>query len=87
MPRLYPIPDISDPCWTDANWRSETLSQVCTAEALTQQEVSRLTGASTNTVRFWLSNHSTTRVGASTLRALLYDLNARHVPALRGGRA
>ena len=85
MPELHPIPDIEDPCWTDKAWRKTTLLHVRESESLTNADLARLTGTSPNTVRFWTTEHHVS-IGASTLRALLYDLNARHIPAIRGAQ-
>lgn len=86
MPDLHNIPARDDPCWGDADWRRDTLIRVCASHDIDESELARLTGSTTNTVRFWLTKHRSC-VGVSTLRALLYDLNARRLPALRGQRA
>jgi len=83
LPDLHEIPPIEDPCWDDKDWRKTVLLRVRETESLSNKDIARLTGASHNTVRFWTSEHHVT-IGASTLRALLYDLNARHIPAIRG---
>jgi len=85
LPVLHPIPAIDDPCWDDKIWRKNTLLKVRETESLSNKDIARLTGTSNNTVRFWTSEHHVT-IGASTLRALLYDLNARHIPAIRGAQ-
>lgn len=85
MPDLHNIPARDHPCWDDANWRRDTLIRVCGTHEIDEPELARLTGSTANTVRFWLTKHRTA-IGAATLRALLYDLNARRLPALRGQR-
>ena len=83
MPDLHEIPAREHPCWDDADWRRDTLLKVCDTHEISEPELARMTGSTANTVRFWLSKHRTC-IGAATLRALLYDLNARRLPALRG---
>lgn len=72
------IPARNAPCWSRADWRTEMLRNVKNQFGLGREDLCELTGATDNTVRFWLSNHEAV-IPTDTLRALMYDLNARIV--------
>lgn len=70
------IPARNAVCWANAGWRTKTLRDVTNQFGLGREDLCALTGATPNTVRLWLNNHEAV-IPANTLRALMYDLNAR----------
>jgi len=69
------VPARDHPCWGDRDWRFETLHKCVKAHGLDKHALAKLTGNKPVTARFWLGGYYP--IGASTLRALILELNSR----------
>ena len=74
--KLIDLPARTDPCWNDPDWRFATLHQCVKAHGVSRDEIADLTGAKVLTVGIWLGGRGS-MIGASTLRVLILELNAR----------
>jgi hypothetical protein len=70
------IAPASDPCWSDASFRTSKFREAVASSGLTLKAISEITGRSYSTVRGWASGREY-QIPTAELRALLYDLAAR----------
>jgi tellurite resistance protein len=76
MTAIVRVPGAQDVRWQDHEWRTATLKRLCSKHKLDASSLAKITGRSENTVRFWLTAHKTA-IGATTLRSVMFELNAR----------
>jgi hypothetical protein len=69
------IPARTDPCWSNPLWRTRTIRALVDA-GLGRAELSEISGASMNSVKFWLSEHRDV-IPANTLRLVMLELARR----------
>lgn len=66
-------PPYDDPCWQDADWRTETLLQLMADYSLTIDHVCELTDTKYSTVACWRKTASRP-IGIAHLKALMFEL-------------